>query len=170
MAQEAELLKAAARRVVAENLVVVGVLAAQDGGPGRTARSWSRTLSKVVPLSMSSDSRLGMCRARGFKSFTARSSVRMRITLGGFGSCFWVSACCPSAEGSRRRGAGHGHPEERVHGYKEYSLGLIHYLHVRIAGRCTEGRRSDIFSFTPGRVFASIFESPRPSGSVFHPG
>jgi hypothetical protein len=43
-----------------------------------------------------------------------------------------------------RESAGHGHPEERVQGYKEYSPGLIHYLHVRIAGRCTEGARSDI--------------------------
>jgi hypothetical protein len=38
MAKEAELLKAAAWRVVAENFVVVGVLAAQDGGPARTAQ------------------------------------------------------------------------------------------------------------------------------------
>src|SRR5215207_2038194 len=60
----------------------------------------TNALSKVVPLSMSSDFRLGMCRsARGVKSFTARSSVRMRITLGGFG--FWFSACLPSAEGKQ---------------------------------------------------------------------
>src|SRR5215208_6149344 len=62
----------------------------------------TNALSKVVPLSMSSDLRLGMCRsARGFKSFTVRSSVRMRITLGRFGSCFWFSACFPSAEGKQ---------------------------------------------------------------------
>ena len=38
MAEEAELLEAAARRVVAEDLVVVGVLAAQDGGPAGAAQ------------------------------------------------------------------------------------------------------------------------------------
>jgi hypothetical protein len=27
--------------------------------------------------------------------------VRMRITLGDFGSCFWFSACFPSAEGKQ---------------------------------------------------------------------
>src|SRR5215203_1251341 len=62
----------------------------------------TNALSKVVPFSMSSDLRLGMCRsARGFKSFTARSSVRMRITFGGFGSCLRFSACFPSAEGKQ---------------------------------------------------------------------
>src|SRR5215216_6322115 len=82
----------------------------------------TNALSKVVPLSMSSDLRLGMCRsARGFKSFTVRSSVRMRITLGRFGSCFWFSACFPSAEGKQA---------ERAQA-----------------------------KATPGRVFASFFES-----------
>src|SRR5215218_4567901 len=62
----------------------------------------TNALSKVVPSAMSSDFRLGMCcNARGFKSFTARSSVRIRITLGGFGSCFRFSACFPSAEGKQ---------------------------------------------------------------------
>ena len=58
-----------------------------------------------------------------------------------------------------REGAGQGHPEEGVHGYKEYSLGLIHYLHVRIAGRCTGGAVRTFFSFTQERVFASFFEA-----------
>src|ERR671912_2382509 len=62
----------------------------------------TNAFSKVVPLSISSDFRLGRCRsARGFKSFTARSSVRIRITFGDFGSCFWFSACFPSAEGKQ---------------------------------------------------------------------
>src|SRR5215218_2180228 len=62
----------------------------------------TNALSKVVPLSISSELRLGMCRsARGFKSLTARSSVRMRITFGDFGSCIWFSASFPSAEGKQ---------------------------------------------------------------------
>jgi hypothetical protein len=68
------------------------------------------------------------------------------MTLGDLGSCFcFPSGLLPLARGEAgRESAGHGHPEERVQGYKEYSPGLIHYLHVRIAGRCTEGARSDI--------------------------
>src|SRR5215212_3893448 len=102
----------------------------------------TNALSKVVPSSMSSDFRLGMCcNARGFKSFTARSSVRIRITLGGFGSCFRFSACFPSGEGKQA---------ERAQ-----------------ATATPRGAVRTSFSYTPGRVRASFFESLDPPGLCF---
>ena len=91
--------------------------------------------------------------------------------VGGFGSCFWFSACCPSAEGKQAgEGAGHGHPEERIHGYKEYSLGLIHYLHVRHRRTVHRGAPFGHPLALPRGGSCKLLRVARPSGSVFHPG
>ena len=67
--------------------MVVGVLAAQDGGPaGQHKELVANAFSKVVPSSINA-LRLGMCLSvAGFTSSKARSSVRISTTFGGFGS------------------------------------------------------------------------------------
>src|SRR5215210_2906359 len=58
--------------------------------------------SNVVPLSMSSFFRLGMCSSVfRFRSAEVRSSVRMRTTFGGLGFSAVSLACFPSAEGKQ---------------------------------------------------------------------
>src|SRR5215213_7203186 len=62
--------------------------------------------SNVVPLSMSSFFRLGMClSAFRFRSAEVRSSVRMRITFGGFGFSAVSLGGFPSAEGKQAESA-----------------------------------------------------------------
>src|SRR5215211_8646761 len=52
----------------------------------------TNALSKVVPLSMSSDFKLGMCcSVFAFRSFTVRSSVRIKTMFGGLGFSFLSS-------------------------------------------------------------------------------
>src|SRR5215204_2415960 len=121
----------------------------------------TKALSKVVPLSMSSDSRLGMCRsARGFRSFTARSSVRIRITLGDFGSCFWFSACFPSAEGKQaERAQATATPRSAYTATKSILLVRSTTFTSALPDGAPRGAVRTSFSYTPGRVFASFFES-----------
>src|SRR5829696_4059924 len=62
--------------------------------------------SNVVPLSISSFFRLGMCSSVfGFKSAEVRSSVRMRTTFGGLGFSAFSLGCLPSAEGKQAESA-----------------------------------------------------------------
>jgi hypothetical protein len=148
VADVAELLKAAARRLVAENLVVVGVLAAQDGGPGRTAQGVCH--ERVVEgRALVYEQRLEVghvSKRAGIQVVYGQIVGEDENNVGWFRLLLLVlGLLLPlSRREAGREGAGHGHPEEHIHGYKEYSLGLIHYLHVRIAERCTEGLRSDI--------------------------
>src|SRR5215208_3483716 len=120
----------------------------------------TNALSKVVPLSMSSDLRLGMCRsAREFKSFTARSSVRMRITLGGFCSCFWFSACFPSAEGKQaERAQATATPRSAYTATKSILLVRSTTFTSTLPDGAPRGAVRTSFSYTPGRVFASFCE------------
>src|SRR5829696_3482994 len=120
----------------------------------------TNALSKVVPLSMSSDLRLGMCRsAREFKSFTARSSVRMRITLGGFCSCFWFSACFPSAEGKQaERAQATATPRSAYTATKSILLVRSTTFTSALPDGAPRGAVRTSFSYTPERVLASFFE------------
>src|SRR5215207_7798582 len=60
----------------------------------------TKALSKVVPLSINAR-KLGMCfSVSTFTSSRARSSVRIRITFGGFGSCLF-SLFVSSTEGKQ---------------------------------------------------------------------
>src|SRR5919107_4554144 len=121
----------------------------------------TNALSKVVPLSMSSDSRLGMCRsARGFKSFTARSSVRIRITLGAFGSCFWFSACFPSAEGKQaERAQATATPRSAYTATKSILLVCSTTFTSALPDGAPRGAVRTSSSYTPGRVLYCFFES-----------
>src|SRR5919107_898005 len=121
----------------------------------------TNALSKVVPLSMSSDSRLGMCRsARGFKSFTARSSVRIRITLGAFGSCFWFSACFPSAEGKQaERAQAMAIPRSAYTATKSILLVCSTTFTSALPDGAPRGAVRTSSSYTPGRVLYCFFES-----------
>src|SRR5215210_1196170 len=60
----------------------------------------TNALSKVVPLSMSSDFKLGMCcSVFAFRSFTVRSSVRIKTLFGGLGFSFLSSFVVASPDG-----------------------------------------------------------------------
>src|ERR671913_296650 len=147
VAKEAELLKATARRVVAENLVVVGVLAAQDGGPAWTAQGVGH--ERVVEgraLVYEQRLKVGHVSKRTWIQVVYGQIVgEDENNVRGFRLLLLVLCLFPlGRREAGRESAGHGHPEERIHGYRAYSLGLIHCHHVRTAGRCTEGRRSDI--------------------------
>src|SRR5215213_3294405 len=66
----------------------------------------TNALSKVVPLSMSSDFRLRMYfSAFAFKSCVARSSVRIRTMLGSFASagCSGVFPCADERQATRKQ-------------------------------------------------------------------
>src|SRR5215211_400452 len=147
VAQEAELLEAAERRLVAQDLVVVGVLAAQDGGPAGTAQGVGH--ERVVEgRALVYEQRLYVGHVpQGYLVQVVHGQVvgedqdhvrwfRLLLLLLG-----WLPLGGGEAGGE---GAGHGQPEQRVESYYEYSLGQIHYHHVRIARRCPEERRPDI--------------------------
>ena len=159
VAEEAELLEAPERRLVVEDLVVVGVLAPQDGGPAGTAQRVGdegvlerrALLDEQLPQVGHVLERVRVQVGRGQIVGEDQDHVGgLRFLLGSFRLL---------ALRRRKTGgecAGRGQPQERVDRYREYSLRLVHCLRVRIAVQNAVGARP---GYTLERVLTSCFES-----------
>src|ERR687889_1180820 len=150
--------------------MVVGVLAAQDGGPAGTAQG--------VGYEHVLESRALVYEQR---LYVGQMSQRVRVQVangqivgedqdhvGGFRRLLLLRRLLPLG---RREAAGedpgYPQPEQRVESHHEYSSSLIQCHHVRIARRRPESTVSISSSFTPKRVPVRFFWSPDLRGLCF---
>src|SRR5215210_5202406 len=170
VAQNAELLEAPQRRLVAQDLVVVGVLATQDGGPAGTAQGvgYERVFEGRA-LVYEQRLYVGHVPERGRVQVAHGQIVgEDKDHVGGFRRLPLLRRLLPLVRGEAAGDdPGYAQPEQHVESHHEYSYSLLQCHHVRIARRRPESTVSIFSSYTPKRVPVRFFRSPDLRGLCF---